>query len=62
MVPLLTVVLAARAASSIVLASIVAVPAPIVIASTVANLVESRTAPSAVVTLRVNEAPTPDRS
>ena len=58
----MTVVLAARAASSVEAASIVAVPAPIVIASAVANLVASSAAPVTVVTLRVNDEATADKS
>ena len=59
---LLTVVLEASAASSVVAESIVALPAPIVIASAVANLVASSTAASMVVTLRVPAEVIPLRS
>ena len=59
---LLTVVLEASAASSVVAESIVALPAPIVIPSAVANFVASSTAPVAVVTFSVPAEVIPLRS
>ena len=59
---MLTVVLAASAASSVLLASMLVLPAPMVMASAVASLALSSTAPVAVVTLRVKDVATPERS